>query len=151
MKFRGNTSVNLDAKNRLAIPTKYRESLLEACEGQLVLTPHPRGCLLLVPLPAWEVMEDEIMALPSNSEAAEIYKEWLVGAAEDLKMDSAGRILVSSELRQRAGVEKNLTLVGQRTYFGVWDKATHEARANKIKPQSGEGFVPPAGFEGVNF
>lgn len=151
VKFRGNTAVNLDAKNRLAIPTKYRQGLLDACSGEIILSPHPRGCLLLVPAPEWDAFEEDIMSRPASSENATIFKEWLVGGAEDLVMDSTGRVVVSSELRKLAGLEKELMLVGQRTHFNVWDRARFEARASKILPQDGSAFTAPEGYTDITF
>jgi MraZ protein len=151
VKFRGNTAVNLDAKNRLAIPTKYRQGILEACAGEIILSPHPRGCLLLVPAPEWDAFEEDIMSRPSNTEQATIFKEWLVGGAEDLVMDGTGRVVVSSELRKLVGLEKELMLVGQRTHFNVWDREKYEARSAKILPKSGGEFVVPEGYTDITF
>lgn len=61
--FRGATLVNLDSKGRLAVPTRYRDGLIEDASGQLVCTidiHHP--CLLLYPLPEWEIIEQKIIA-----------------------------------------------------------------------------------------
>jgi MraZ protein len=52
--FRGGSTVNLDAKGRLAFPTRYRADLLERCDGHVVLTIHDDRCLLLYPRPDWD-------------------------------------------------------------------------------------------------
>lgn len=64
--FRGATLVNLDSKGRLSVPTRYREQLLENAVGQMVCTidiHHP--CLLLYPLPEWEIIEQKLSRLSS--------------------------------------------------------------------------------------
>ena len=64
--FRGATLVNLDSKGRLSVPTRYREQLLENAAGQMVCTidiHHP--CLLLYPLPEWEIIEQKLSRLSS--------------------------------------------------------------------------------------
>ena len=93
--FRGATSLSLDAKNRLAVPTKHREALLHECGGNLVLTAHPHRCLLLYPQAAWEPIQEKMMALSSFDKQSSALQRLLVGFAEDLSLDSAGRLLVS--------------------------------------------------------
>lgn len=64
--FRGATLVNLDSKGRLTVPTRYREQLIESATGQMVCTidiHHP--CLLLYPLPEWEIIEQKLSRLSS--------------------------------------------------------------------------------------
>ena len=63
--FRGATNLSMDAKGRLAVPAKHRDALLTQCAGNVVLTAHPHGCLLLYPQPAWEPIQAKMMALSS--------------------------------------------------------------------------------------
>ena len=97
--FRGATSLNLDAKGRLAVPSKHRDALLAQCAGHLVLTAHPHRCLLLYPQPAWEPIQAKMMALSSFDKQSSKLQRMLVGFAEDIELDSAGRLLVSPVLR----------------------------------------------------
>ena len=65
--FRGANAINLDAKGRLAIPTKYRQPLLDDCNGQLVCTADSQQCcLLLYPLPEWEEIELKLSKFSST-------------------------------------------------------------------------------------
>ena len=109
--FQGATSLSLDAKGRMAIPARHRESLLAAAEGRLVMTAHPHRCLLLYPAPDWAPIRAKILAAPSLEAQSAKLRRLLVGFAVDLEMDSAGRVLVSPELRQYAGLEKDVWLV----------------------------------------
>ena len=118
--FRGATSLNLDAKGRLAVPAKHRDALLSQCAGHLVLTAHPHRCLLLYPQPAWEPIQAKMMALSSFDRQSSSLQRLLVGFAEDIDMDSAGRLLVSPVLREFAGLEKQAMLVGQGSHFELW-------------------------------
>ncbi|MDU3882292.1 MAG: division/cell wall cluster transcriptional repressor MraZ [Escherichia coli] len=111
--FRGATLVNLDSKGRLSVPTRYREQLLENAAGQMVCTidiHHP--CLLLYPLPEWEIIEQKLSRLSSMSHASEC------------QMDGAGRLLIAPVLRQHAGLTKEVMLVGQFNKFELWDETT---------------------------
>ena len=121
--FQGATALSLDAKRRLAIPARHREALASASGGQLVLTAHPHRCLLLYPAPAWEPIRDKVLAASSLNPQSAAIKRLLVGNARDETLDSAGRLLVSPELRQFAQFEKQVWLVGQGTHFEIWSDA----------------------------
>ena len=121
--FQGATALSLDAKRRLAIPARHREALASASGGQLGLTAHPHCCLLLYPSPAWEPIRDKVLAASSLNPQSAAIKRLLVGNARDETLDSAGRLLVSPELRQFAQFEKQVWLVGQGTHFEIWSDA----------------------------
>ena len=118
--FQGATALSLDVKGRLAIPARHREALVEASDGQLVLTAHPHRCLLLYPEPAWLPIRDKVLATSSLNPQAASIKRLLVGNARDETLDSAGRLLIAPELRQFAGLEKQVWLVGQGSHFEIW-------------------------------
>ena len=63
--FRGATKVSLDVKGRMVIPTRYRPSLVQSAQGKLIVTVDRDQCLLLYPLPEWELIERKLMSLPS--------------------------------------------------------------------------------------
>ena len=121
--FQGATALSLDAKGRLAVPARHREALVASSEGQLVLTAHPHRCLLLYPSPAWEPIRDKVLAASSLDPKAAAIKRLLVGNARDESLDSAGRLLVSPELRLFAQLEKQVWLVGQGAHFEIWSDA----------------------------
>ena len=118
--FQGAAALSLDAKGRLAIPARHREALVEAADGQLVLTAHPHRCLLLYPEPAWLPIRDKVLATSSLNPQAASIKRLLVGNARDETLDSAGRLLIAPELRQFAGLEKQVWLVGLGSHFEIW-------------------------------
>jgi MraZ protein len=146
--FRGATSLSLDAKSRLAVPTRHREALQLECAGSLVLTAHPHRCLLLYPQPAWEPIQSKLMALSSFDKQSSALQRLLVGFAEDVTMDSAGRVLVSPALREFAGLSKEVMLVGQGSHFELWNM---EAWRNQLEQVvQGDAFVMPAELEGFS-
>ena len=121
--FRGATKVTLDTKGRLAMPTRYRERLLSRCGGQMIVTVDKDRCLLVYPLPDWEVLEQKLVCLPSLNETARKILRIMVGYATDVDMDGSGRLLISRELREFAGLEKQGMLIGQGNKFELWDEA----------------------------
>ena len=143
--FRGASSLNLDVKGRLAIPSKHRDALMSQSAGQLVLTAHPHRCLLLYPQPAWEPIQAKIMSLSSFDRQSSALQRLLVGYAEDMEMDSAGRLLVSPALRDFAQLEKSAMLVGQGSHFELWSMEAWKAQLEQVMdadtlPAELEGF-----------
>ena len=146
--FRGAASLNLDAKGRLAVPSRHRDTLHAQCAGNLVLTAHPHRCLLLYPQPAWEPIQAKIMALSSFDRQSSALQRLLVGFAEDLTLDSAGRLLVSPVLREFAGLEKQVMLVGQGSHFELWGADAWKSQLEQA--MSGEDLILPTELEGFS-
>ena len=123
--FRGAALLSIDAKSRVAVPTKHRDALQALSAGGLVLTAHPHRCLLLYPQPAWEPIQSKLMALSSFDKQSSALQRLLVGYAEDVELDGSGRLLISSSLRQFANLEcgsdKQIMLVGQGSHFELWN------------------------------
>ena len=108
------------------MPTKHRDVLVAQCDGRLTLTRHPDGCVLVYPRPTWEAKRGEIAALPYSARALQ---RLLLGNATDVEVDSAGRVLVPTELRTAAALERDVMLLGMGAHFELWDVArldTHE-------------------------
>ena len=127
--FRGATKITLDAKGRLAVPTRYRERIAARCDGQLVITLDKDHCLLIYPLPDWEEIERKLVRLPSLQKRTREMQRIMLGYATEVDIDSAGRILLSRELREVAGLERQAMLIGQGHKFELWD----EERWNGIR------------------
>ena len=140
--FQGATALSLDVKGRLAIPARHREALLAASAGQLVLTAHPHRCLLLYPAAAWEPSRDKVLAASSLNLQSAAIKRLLVGNARDESLDSAGRLLVSPELRQFAQFDKQVWLVGQGSHFEIWSDAGWQQQ-QEVFLGMGDQSLPP--------
>ena len=146
--FRGATSLSLDAKGRLAVPTKHREALQLECASNLVLTAHPHRCLLLYPQSAWEPIQAKMMALSSFDQQSSALQRLLVGFAEDITLDTSGRLLVSPVLRDFAGLDKEVMMVGQGSHFELWSMDAWRSQLAKVMQDSG--FAMPTELEGFS-
>ena len=124
--FRGVAHLNLDSKGRLAVPSRYREALLVRCAGHLVVTADFDKCLLIYPLPDWEPIQQKLMGMSSLNPRIRDLQRQLIGYAEDIEMDAAGRVLVSPALREFAQLNKSVVLAGQGNKFELWDKEKWE-------------------------
>ena len=123
--FQGASSLSLDAKGRLSVPTRHRDVLAATAGGQLTITRHPHGCLMIFPRPAWEQFRERIAAMPLKDQWL---KRLFLGNAMDVDMDATGRVLVSPELRSATGITKETLLLGMGRHFELWDTATHDAQ-----------------------
>ena len=141
--FRGATKVTLDAKGRLAIPTRYRERIATRCDSQLVVTLDRDHCLLIYPLPDWEEIERKLVRLPSLQKRTREMQRIMLGYATEVDVDGAGRILLSRELREVAGLERTAMLIGQGHKFELWDEERWNAIRDNWLNADDDGDLPP--------
>jgi len=129
--FRGINKATLDGKGRMALPTRFRESLRLGCDGKVVVTIDMREkCLLLYPLPEWEVVQRKLEALSNIGEQARLLQRLLIGHATDIEFDSQGRILLPAMLRDFGEFQKKLVLVGQGNKIEIWAANQWQDRMN---------------------
>jgi MraZ protein len=129
--FRGANKLTLDAKGRLAMPTRYRERLQESCGGKLVVTVDKDQCLLIYPFPDWEDIERKLMKLPSLNVQARRLQRLMVGHATELDLDGNGRILLPPSLREYGLLSRDVMLIGQGLRFELWDETRWNQRRDE--------------------
>ncbi|EGL56128.1 MULTISPECIES: division/cell wall cluster transcriptional repressor MraZ [Methylophaga] len=141
---------NLDAKGRMAVPAKFRKHLDVCCEGRLVITiDHSDHCLQLYPLPEWEIVEEKLSALPSLNPQVRRLKRMLLGYATECEMDGNGRILLPAKLREFAGLDKSMVMIGQGNKFELWNEQTwNELMDECLEEDFGE--ILPAELESLS-
>ena len=142
--LRGVSQCALDAKGRFAVPQRYRETLADGNGGstRLVITADPTRCLLLYTLPEWEPIAKKLMALSSFNLTSRALQRLVVGHADDVEMDAAGRLLIPPALRQYAGLDKTIVLVGQGNKFEIWDDARWNEQTAGAMSFSNGGLPP---------
>ena len=144
--FHGAAVITLDAKGRVAIPTRHRSGLLQSAKS-LVLTAHPDGCVLIYPSVEWEPVRAKVEQFPSFDPKASWWKRLLIGFEEHVSPDGSGRILLPPALRQHAKLERDAMMVGQGHYFELWDSGVWAAKLEQALSTTG---APPAGMEGFS-
>ncbi len=138
----------MDAKGRVAIPTKFRDQLHERCGGQIVVTAHPdEPCLIVYPRPQWEEILPQILALPDTNKKCKKMKRLIMGHAVELEVDVNGRILVSPTLRTHAHLDKKLMLIGQGNKLELWGA---EAWEQWMSDEDDDGEMPES-LQNLNF
>jgi MraZ protein len=134
--FRGANKVTLDAKGRMVLPTRYRDRIVERCQGRLVVTIDRDQCLLIYPQPDWEEIERKLMRLPTLNPQARRLQRLMVGHATDVELDGHGRVLLPPQLREFAGLTRDGVLIGQGNRFELWDEPRwNERRDEWLKEQ----------------
>ena len=113
----------MDAKGRLAMPSRQREPLLANCEGKIVVTIDTQStCLAIYPLPEWERIEKDIQSLPALKPAVKRFQRLVLGYATDLELDSNGRVSIPPSLREYARLDKKVVLAGQGNKLELWSE-----------------------------
>ena len=127
VNLQGLHTLTLDDKGRIAMPIRYRNLFKNDDKHSLIITLDLAGlCLWLYPLEQWEKVATKIQSLPSlNSEVMRLQR-LLVGHAIEIEIDSQGRLLIPTVLRECAKLNKNLILMGQGKRFELWDAETLE-------------------------
>ena len=123
--FMGEYNHTIDPKGRLIVPTKFREQLGEA----FVITKGNDGCLAIYTNEAWETFLGKIQTLPANNHIR-TYVRNIVGSSVEVITDKQGRILVPGNLREHAGLDKDVVLAGVIDKIEVWDKERWGAQTN---------------------
>ena len=143
--FRGANPVTLDAKGRLAMPTRFREQIVARSNGRLMATvDRSDRCLLIYPLPDWDEIERKLVALPTLNPAARRLQRLMIGHANELELDSHGRVLIPPTLREYAGLSRQAMLIGQGSRFELWDEAHWaERREQWLKVDEADEPLPP--------
>ena len=150
--FRGINSVVLDAKGRLALPTRFRETLQERCGGHMVITIDSRErCLLLYPLPEWEKVQQGLEGLANLKRNARVLQRLLIGHATDVEADGNGRLLIPPPLREHAALSKKVVLLGQGNKIEVWsDELWQVWRTECLKERANDSSDDSDDFTGLS-
>ena len=107
----------LDAKGRLAVPAKLRESL----GGKFIITKGLDGCLFVYDMEQWQLLEQKLAALPMSLGDARKFTRFLFGGACEAECDKQGRVLLPPNLRRHASLEKDAVIVGVGNRVEIWD------------------------------
>ena len=146
--FRGVSPINMDAKGRLAIPSRYRDALNELSAGRLVANIHLRKpCLVLYPLPVWDDLQAELQELSTLKPETGSLKRMMLAYASDLEMDANGRILIQAELREHAQLAKKIVLAGQGRNLEIWSEQLWQAECEAAFEQAKSMPLPEELFE----
>ena len=124
--------LTLDGKGRLTVPARWRDLLMSAVGGQLMVSKSHVRCLSLFPRPVWDQFETRLNALPASADGL---RRLYIGSAPEVAIDSASRVLLPPELRAWAGLEREVIFMGLGNRFELWDRARYEAHEAAVLEQ----------------
>ena len=120
--FGGVSYLNLDPKNRIAIPARYREELVATFGNRVTVTLESPKCLLIYPESNWHTVREKIQNIPNGAHPlVKSYQRLVLGYADTVELDKSGRILLPSALKKLVNLDKDVVLVGLGNRFELWD------------------------------
>jgi MraZ protein len=114
----------LDGKGRITMPARHRDALVQLGGDQLTVTKSLRRCLTIFPRPVWDGFKAKILLWPMEMDD---WRRLFLASAANVEIDSASRVLIAPELREWAGIEREVYLFGMGRRFELWDKARYDA------------------------
>jgi MraZ protein len=133
--FRGYYDHALDEKSRLAIPARYREILQSAAiPGALIVTA-AHQCAVAYPLTEWQKIEENLLNLNALDRQVQNFTRYFVALAHECQIDRTGRILLAPAIRERLGIGRDVTIVGQLNKFEIWPRERWTAFMNDAGEQ----------------
>jgi len=123
--FRGSSFHTIDTKGRIIIPARFREVIRDG-GGEGVMISQMDNCLVSYTYGEWSRIENRILALAEKSENMRRFRRVFIGGAFECSCDKQERILVPPTLRQYAGLEKEIVLVGVLDHFEIWSREKWE-------------------------
>ncbi|WP_027632863.1 division/cell wall cluster transcriptional repressor MraZ [Clostridium hydrogeniformans] len=118
----GEYTHGLDGKNRMIIPSKFREAL----GSKFILTKGLDGCLYAYTLEEWKNLELKLKALPLTNKDARTFVRFFVGGAHEIEIDKQGRGLIPQSLKEYSSIEKEIVSIGVLTRIEIWSKEKWE-------------------------
>ena len=132
--FMGTFNNSIDAKNRMIVPSKHRDQL----GGRCVLTKGMDKCLYIYSMNEWDKQMDKIEALPESDPKVRAFIRHFCANAVDCEFDKQRRIVIPAELKEYAGIDKELVTMGAMRKIEVWSKEVWDAPDNENKMDSEE-------------
>jgi MraZ protein len=123
--FRGSSYHTIDDKGRIVIPSRFRQ-LVRSDGADAMIVTRMDQCLLGYPFEAWTKLETKIMQLAEKSEYMRRFRRIFIGGAAECSCDKQDRILIPPMLRQYAGLNKDIVLVGVTDHFEIWSRENFE-------------------------
>jgi MraZ protein len=127
--FLGEFNHTLDDKGRVTVPARFRPDLAAGA----ILTRGLDGCLVLYPNAHWETLAERVNALPITDRRARDFRRFVFGSATEALPDRQGRVLVPGYLREYAGIDGDVTIVGMNTYIEIWNPETWQAMRQGVE------------------
>ena len=130
--FRGSSNHTLDPKGRIIIPARFRDVIKASSQDRVMIT-RMDNCLFGYMIYEWAQFETKILQNPQKSDALRRFQRVFIGSAHDCRCDNQGRVLIPPSLKDYAGLEKDVVLVGALNRFEIWAKDRWEVETGQVE------------------
>ena len=134
--FLGEYEATLDSKGRFLLPVGFKKQLKEGEGSLFVINRGFEKCLSLYPLKSWEPIFKEISKLNDFDPKVRAFRRYFLNGATGLELDGAGRLLLPPNLKDYAGLEKDIVLVSAVEKIEIWDKTKYQQFFETFSPES---------------
>lgn len=134
--FIGEYEATLDAKGRFLLPAGFKKQLPEEAGSQFVINRGFEKCLTLYPMKSWDPIFSELGKLNDFDPKVREFRRYFLNGATVLELDSAGRLLVPPNLKDHAGLEKDIVLVAAMNKIEIWDKDKYQKFFESFSPEA---------------
>lgn len=136
LDFLGEYEATIDAKGRFLLPAGFKKQLPEAGSNLFVINRGFEKCLTLYPLQSWEPIYARISKLNDFDPKVREFRRYFLNGATTLELDTAGRLLVPPNLRQHAGLDKDIVLAAAMDKIEIWDKTKYQQFFESFSPEA---------------
>ncbi len=133
--FLGEYEATVDAKGRFLLPAALKKKLPEDSASQFVISRGFEKCLTLHPIANWNPLFENLSKLNDFDPKVREFKRYFLNGATELELDTAGRLLLPQNLREYAGLDKDILVVGSGKKIEIWDKVRHKEFFDSMTPQ----------------
>ncbi|HEV3251101.1 MAG TPA: division/cell wall cluster transcriptional repressor MraZ [Puia sp.] len=134
--FLGEYEATLDSKGRFLLPAGFKKQLPEEGGSQFVINRGFEKCLSLYPMKSWEPIFEDISKLNDFDPKVREFRRYFLNGATMMDLDSAGRLLVPQNLKEHAGLEKDIVLVSAVNKIEIWDKTKYQQFFESFSPEA---------------
>ena len=134
--FFGEFEATLDAKGRFLLPAGFKKQLPEDEGSRFVINRGFEKCLALYPVQNWEPLFDDISKLNDFDPRVREFRRYFLNGATFVEPDTAGRLLVPPNLKDHAGLEKDIVLVAAVNKIEIWDSNKYKQLFESFSPDT---------------
>ncbi len=139
--FIGTYEQSVDAKGRMRIPSRFRDIINTQYNGKLILT-NVENYIISYPLEEWMKYQEELQKVPTSHKETKAFMRSIFARATECELDGQGRILISAQLREHAGIDKDVSIIGIMNKIEIWSSDRFKKFQDDMEASGGLNELP---------